>query len=170
MLANEAAVTQADPMTCPGCGAKVEEGAELCLECGEPIAPPPPIARPAAAAPGANVAGRPASARTAGAPASPPNPSLPRAGGAPPPIPSLARAAAPNAAAAPTNVKAASSVGAGAQGTNAAAGAAKAGVKAVKRPYREEEPEPVRCPNCGGKTRAARCPGCGMRLRSDDDD
>ena len=28
-------------MKCPGCGAAVEEGADLCLECGEPIGDSP---------------------------------------------------------------------------------------------------------------------------------
>jgi predicted amidophosphoribosyltransferase len=28
-------------MTCPACGAAVEEGADLCLECGEPMGDSP---------------------------------------------------------------------------------------------------------------------------------
>jgi DNA-directed RNA polymerase subunit RPC12/RpoP len=51
-------------------------------------------------------------------------------------------------------------------------GARPAGAAVAKAAPRRriEEPEPLRCPSCGGKTLAARCPGCGMRLRSDDDD
>jgi hypothetical protein len=53
----------------------------------------------------------------------------------------------------------------------ASAAAAKpvAPVAAKARKWREEEPEPVRCPGCGLKTLAARCPSCGTRIRHEDE-
>ena len=105
-------------MKCPSCGAAVEEGADLCLECGEPmgdapaakaaraenvirppadtfaapkpigrVAPkptPPPLTRPAGAAPPLPRPTPPPSTRPAGAPPLP----LP-AGAPPPPSPTL---------------------------------------------------------------------------------
>jgi len=40
---------------------------------------------------------------------------------------------------------------------------------AVKKKWRDEEPEPRRCPGCGTKTHAARCPGCGTKLIHDEE-
>lgn len=38
----------------------------------------------------------------------------------------------------------------------------------VRRPRRDDEPEPIRCPGCGTPERGVRCRGCGIRLRADD--
>jgi zinc-ribbon domain len=127
-------------MTCPSCGAAVEDGADLCLECGEPMGDSPAanaarqenVIRPpadafAAPKPGAPVAapkpGAPAAAPKAGAPAS-----TPRPGAAPPPPPTL-----------PDK-------------------------PASKRKWATEEPEPARCPGCGVKSHAERCPSCGNKM------
>lgn len=101
-------------MKCPACGAAVDDGADLCLECGEPMGD-----SPAAVAARAENVIRP-----------PPSTFAP-----PPPAPTV-----------------------------------KAKIVPPKKATRTEEPEPIRCPSCGGKSLAIRCPGCGMRLRPDDDD
>jgi hypothetical protein len=101
-------------MKCPACGATVEDGADLCLECGEPMGDSPA----AAVARNENVIRPPAAAFAA------------------PPAP-------------PT---------------------VKAKIVPAKKPVRQEEPEPLRCPGCGSKSLAARCPGCGIRLRPDDEE
>jgi hypothetical protein len=101
-------------MKCPACGATVEDGADLCLECGEPMGDSPA----AAVARQENVI-RP-----------------PPATFSPPPQPATV----------------------------------KAKIISAKKPARAEEPEPIRCPGCGGKSLAVRCPGCGTRLRPDDED
>ena len=152
-------------MTCPSCGAAVEDGADLCLECGEPmgdspaarvarsenvIRPPADVFTPTPVPGRLPAAGRPAPTpppRTAPTTPvrSPPAPTPPPRS-APPPPPTAKPGAPPPKPVVPT---------------------AKA---ALKRPLRIEEPEPRRCPGCGTKSFAVRCPGCGTRLRSDDDE
>ncbi|MDB4967649.1 MAG: hypothetical protein JWN44_3338 [Myxococcales bacterium] len=116
-------------MKCPGCGAVVEDGSDLCLECGEPMGDTP--AARVARGERANVIRPPAelfqTPKPVVAPTKPDAPEVP-----------------------PT--------------------AAKPVAKPpVKKKWREEEPEPRRCPGCGGKTLAVRCPGCGTKLVHDDD-
>jgi hypothetical protein len=95
---------------CPSCGADVEEGADLCLECGEPM--------------GDSAAARVSRAENVIVPPAGTFKGVP-VGDAKPPTPVAVKA----------------------------------------RKWREEEPEPARCPGCGLKTLAARCPSCGTRLR-----
>jgi hypothetical protein len=128
-------------MKCPSCGAAVEDGADLCLECGEPMGDSPAaklaraenVIRPPAStfAPPP----KPASAAPAAKPIAPqPTPIPPTRPGAPPP-PSPTIPAKPSA----------------------------------KKKWAAEEPEPVRCPGCGVKSHAARCPNCGNKLKHDED-
>jgi len=136
-------------MKCPSCGAAVEDGADLCLECGEPMGDSPAakavraekVIRPPAGAfsgstPVARIAPKPTPpplTRPAGAPPAAPSEPKPVVGAMKPPSPTIP--AKP----------------------------------AAKRKWAEEEPEPVRCPGCGVKSHAARCPNCGTRLKHDDD-
>ena len=101
-------------MNCPSCGASVEAGADLCLECGEPMGDSP-------------------AARVARSEKAPPKPVSTPTNPPPPVAPAAAKPAAP-----------------------------------IKKKWREEEPEPRRCPGCGTKTLAARCPGCGTKLIHDE--
>jgi len=137
-------------MKCPSCGATVEDGSDLCLECGEPMGESPAakaaraenVIRPPADAfkptPVARIAPKPTPpplTRPAGAPISTPRGSpIPTPRSTPPPP------ASPTIPAKP----------------------------AAKRKWAEEEPEPVRCPGCGMKSHAARCPSCGTKLKHDD--
>ncbi len=61
-------------MTCPSCGAAVEEGADLCLECGEPMgeSPAAKLVRKEGAQPAAAAAPAPPQASTKGPPRPPP--------------------------------------------------------------------------------------------------
>ena len=122
-------------MKCPSCNADVEEGADLCLECGEPMGDSPAarVARAEAASGGGTVIVPPAGTFKGVAP-----------------VAAKPVGAAPIAGAKPV-------------------GGAPLAAKAAGRKWREEEPEPVRCPGCGMKTLAARCPSCGTKLRSDED-
>ena len=136
-------------MKCPSCGVEVEEGADLCLECGEPMGESPAakvaraesVIRPPAdvfdaAKPIGRVAPRPTPpplTRPAGAAPRPTPPPPTRPAGPPPPAPTIP--AKP----------------------------------AAKRKWADEEPEPLRCPGCGVKSHAARCPNCGNRLKHDDE-
>jgi hypothetical protein len=75
-------------MTCPSCGAAVEDGADLCLECGEPMGNSPA----AKATREENVIRPPATAFGAPKPAAPaapvaPKPGAPATGAKPPPSP-----------------------------------------------------------------------------------
>lgn len=108
-------------MKCPACGAAVEDGADLCLECGEPM--------------GNSPAAKVARGESAGG------------------------AAASNVIRPPADTF---------QPKPAAPPTVKAKKIAPKRPS-DDEAEPIRCPGCGVKSRAARCPSCGTRLRSDED-
>jgi predicted amidophosphoribosyltransferase len=69
-------------MKCPSCGAAVEEGADLCLECGEPMgdSPAAKLARQE------NVIRPPATTFVA---PKPPGTPPPKAPGPPPPAPTL---------------------------------------------------------------------------------
>jgi hypothetical protein len=139
---------------CPSCNADVEEGADLCLECGEPMGDSPAarVARaeaPSGAGAGGNVIVPPAGTFKGGAPvaAVKPTAGVPVAGLKP--IAGAPVAGAPVAGDKPV-------------------AAAPVAAKPSWRKWREEEPEPVRCPGCGMKTLAARCPSCGTKLRSDE--
>jgi predicted amidophosphoribosyltransferase len=70
-------------MKCPSCGAAVEEGADLCLECGEPMGESPA----AKVARNENVIRPPAN--TFGTPKPAPRPTPPPATKPPPPPPTL---------------------------------------------------------------------------------
>lgn len=129
-------------MKCPSCGAAVEDGADLCLECGEPMGDSPA----AKAARAENLIRPPANTFA------PSTPAPPASGGAPPakpkpkptPVPPTLRGApAPSAPTIPA-------------------------MPAAKRKWATEEPEPVRCPGCGVKSHAERCPNCGNKLKHDD--
>ena len=127
-------------MKCPSCSAAVEDGADLCLECGEPMGDSPA----AKVARGENVIRPPADAFAAPKPAAPvaaPRPGAPK----PPPTPSPATAKPP--APAPTMPA----------------------IPSAKKKWAVAEPEPLRCPGCGVKSHAARCPNCGSKLKHDDD-
>jgi hypothetical protein len=115
-------------MKCPGCGAAVEDGADLCLECGEPMGDTPAakIARAESAAKGDSAKGDSANVIR-------------------PPADVFKKTVSP-----PTKP------------------AATAPAKPTKK-WRDEEPEPRRCPGCGTKSFAARCPGCGTKLIHDDE-
>lgn len=123
-------------MKCPACGAAVEDGADLCLECGEPMGDTPAakVARAEPQGDAGNIIRPPVTTFQQPKSVSPPTrPAAPApAAGAPP---------------------------AGAPATKPAP---------VKR-WRTDEPEPRRCPGCGGKTLAPRCPGCGIKLIHDDE-
>ena len=143
-------------MKCPSCGAAVEDGADLCLECGEPMGDSPAakavraenVIRPAA---GAFDGPKPV-ARIQPKPTPPP---LTRPSGAPIPTPRSSPTPPP--------------------GEKPVVGAMKPpsptlpAKPAAKRKWAEEEPEPVRCPGCGVKSHAARCPNCGTKLKHDDE-
>ena len=105
-------------MKCPACGAAVEDGADLCLECGEPMgdSPAAKVARQESGAASGNVIRPPAETFQ------------PRSS--------------------PATVRAKKIM--------------------IKKPA-DEDDEPIRCPGCGMKSRAARCPSCGTKLRSDDE-
>ena len=126
-------------MNCPSCGALVEDGADLCLECGEPMGDSPAarVARSEAAAP----------APAGGEVIIPPAGTFKDA----PPVAAPARSAAPTVAA------------------PARSAAPPVAAKPAYKKWRNEEPEPIRCPGCGLKTLAVRCPSCGNRVRPDDD-
>jgi hypothetical protein len=139
-------------MKCPGCGAEVEAGADLCLECGEPMgdSPAAKVSRQE------NVIRPPSDAFT------PPKPSAaPKPSSAPPPKPTPPPPTLRGAMPTPP------------PGTRPAGAppppATKPATPAARKKWATEEPEPKRCPGCGTKTLAARCPGCGTKLHSDDD-
>lgn len=71
-------------MTCPSCGATVEEGADLCLECGEPLGD-----SPAAKAARAENVIRPPVSTFAPKPAAPNPVAAPRPAVPPPPSPTI---------------------------------------------------------------------------------
>ena len=127
-------------MKCPSCGAAVEDGSDLCLECGEPMGDSPA----AKAARAENVIRPPAAAF---APAKPTSAAPP---GAAPPRPAAAAPAKPAGAAPPPPSPTIP------------------GKPAAKKKWAAEEPEPLRCPGCGVKSHAARCPNCGNKLKHDD--
>jgi len=129
-------------MKCPSCGATVEDGSDLCLECGEPMGESPA----ARVARQDNVIRPPPQTF---APTAPPAP--PTVPGKTPPAPPTVPGKTPPA---PPTVPGKTS-------------ATKPPVARKKWPA--EEPEPKRCPGCGTRTLAARCPGCGTKLHSDDD-
>jgi hypothetical protein len=139
---------------CPSCNADVEEGADLCLECGEPMGDSPAarVARAEAVPAGGagNVIVPPAGTFKGVAPV---------AGGKP--IAGVPVAGVKPVAGVPVG-------GAPVAGVKPVA-AAPVAAKPSWRKWRAEEPEPVRCPGCGMKTLAARCPSCGTKLRSDED-
>jgi hypothetical protein len=143
---------------CPSCNAPVEEGADLCLECGEPMgdSPAAKVARSDHGPPGTPSPGAP----------KPPPP------GAPPSVPSgpkiigrttpMPRPVSPTGRPTPTPTPPPRTAPPPAPKTVPA-------MPAAKKKWAVEEPEPVRCPGCGLKTHAVRCPSCGTRLRHDDD-
>lgn len=131
-------------MKCPGCGAAVEDGADLCLECGEPMGDTP----------AAKVARSEAPATTG-----------PAKGGAAPP-------AAPKSANDSNIIRPPASTFHQPKPVSPPTKPAPAAPGAAARPakkWRDEEPEPRRCPGCGSKTFAVRCPGCGTKLIHDDE-
>ncbi|HEX8954071.1 MAG TPA: hypothetical protein VF945_19585 [Polyangia bacterium] len=136
---------------CPSCSAAVEEGADLCLECGEPMGDSPA----AKAARAENVLRPPASTFAGGTPVAriaprPTPPPLTRPAARPTPPPPTKPASPPPPTLTPTPTMPARPV-------------------VAKRKWAEEEPEPLRCPGCGVKSHAARCPNCGTKLKRDDD-
>lgn len=137
-------------MKCPSCGAAVEDGADLCLECGEPMGDSPAAKAVRAEnviRPPADVFGGPKPvARITPRPTPPP---LTRPAGAPPAAPPPADKPVVGAMKPPSPTIPAK--------------------PAAKRKWAEEEPEPVRCPGCGVKSHAARCPNCGNKLKHDED-
>jgi hypothetical protein len=142
-------------MKCPSCGAAVEDGSDLCLECGEPMGESPA----AKAARAENVIRAPADAFAKPTPVArimpkPTPPPLTRPAGAPIPTP---RSSPTPPADKPVL---------GAMKPPSPTIPAK---PAAKRKWAEEEPKPARCPGCGVKSHAARCPNCGTKLKHDDD-
>jgi predicted amidophosphoribosyltransferase len=126
---------------CPSCGAAVEDGADLCLECGEPMGDSPA----AKLARAENVIRPPANAFAA------PKPPPPVAAPKPPPV-GASKPAAPVAAPKPP-----------------APSPTSPARPSAKRKWATEEPEPLRCPGCGVKSHAERCPNCGNKMKHSDD-
>ncbi len=128
-------------MKCPSCGAAVEDGADLCLECGEPMGESPA----AKVARGENVIRPPADVFAPPTPVAPaaPRPGAPR----PPPTPPPSTAPKPAKPPAPSPTIPAK--------------------QSAKKKWAVEEPEPLRCPGCGVKSHAERCPNCGNKMKHD---
>ena len=155
-------------MKCPGCGADVDEGADLCLECGEPMGDSPA----AKVARDENLnrlpADPPAPAKPPTLPARPPTlpakpPTLPARPPTLPAEPPTLPARPPTLPAEPPTLPARPPTLPAEPPTLPARPPAKT------RRWAAEEPEPRRCPGCGMKSHAARCPNCGTPLKHDHD-
>src|SRR5262249_17638230 len=120
------------------CQAEVEEGADLCLECGEPMGDSP-------------------AARVARADSSVAAPGAPAASDATPDPANLGRSTAP----AKSDAGSVHPSSAPRSTTPTVRGTRSPLVG-------EEDRDPIRCPACGTPSRAARCPACGTPLRHDD--
>jgi hypothetical protein len=182
-------------MRCPSCNAAVEDGADLCLECGEPMGDSPaariaredsrrifvgltsPSSAEGSATPtlsgkrlpestAATASGGTASS-AATASSNAPATQLPTSG---------ARSSLFTQSSPPSSSSPAPSSSPPAPSSDAPAGRfpprrthtpTLPGKLTARRPHLPDEPELVRCPGCGAPTRAARCPGCGTPLRRD---
>jgi hypothetical protein len=151
-------------MLCPSCNSEVEEGADLCLECGEPMGDSP-AAKVARAEQVAAVAPQRGGANSCGVVS-------PKSGTAfaqkdPAAVPPLSQGA-----------RAESPVTTTLKGKRSALNVDHEALAREKRDALAEtvrgkkrsplaEPEAVRCPGCGTPSHGERCPACGTRLRRD---
>ncbi len=140
-------------MRCPACGVDVEEGADLCLECGEPMGDGP-AARVARAEVSQNAAA-PKVGQNDPAPSRPTPPSI---------DPSLKETLRGKRSALNFDKAAVER-----EKLSALAETVRGKKKSPLAAANKEEPEAVRCPGCGTPTRGERCPACGTRVRREEE-